>query len=165
MISDKEHILPDQQVLTFDGMILQDKYTIGDYLYNSSTAFTLDLHVVGDKATSTLCQLMIDQRLEKQKERLEYQMRVEKQFLQQQLKDQKHQTMALQEMLHEQELLSTDLKLALHIEKEQIKTLKDELNSEKASSQMLQQRCDYLENSVICTLLGRLKTLEGTVER
>ena len=137
MIIDKEHIPPDQQVLTFDGMILQDKYTIGDYLYNSSTAFTLDLHVVGDKATSTLCQLMIDQRLEKQKEHLEHQMRVEKRFLQQQLKDQKHQTMALQEMLHEQELLSTDLKLALDIEKEQIKTLKDELNSEKASSQML----------------------------
>ena len=83
MISDKEHIPPDQQVLTFDGMILQDKYTIGDYLYNSSTAFTLDLHVVKDKATSTLCQLMIDQRLEKQKEHLEHQMRVKKQFLQQ----------------------------------------------------------------------------------
>ena len=62
-------------------------------------------------------------------------------------------------------ILSTDLKLALHIEKEQIKTLKDELNSEKANSQMLQQRCDYLENSVISTLLERLKTLEGTVER
>ena len=30
---------------------------------------------------------------------------------------------------------------------------------------MLEQRCDYLENSVISTLLGRLKTLEGTVER
>ena len=123
MISDKEHIPPDQQALTFDGMILQDKFTIGDYLYNSSTAFTLDLLVVKDKATSTLCQRMINQGLEKQKKHLEHQMRVKKQFLlQQQLKDQKHQTMALQEILHEQELLSTDLKLALHIEKEQIKT-------------------------------------------
>ena len=37
LISNKEHIPSDQQVLTFDGMIWQDKYTIGDYLYNSST--------------------------------------------------------------------------------------------------------------------------------
>ena len=63
-------------------MILHDKYTIGDYLYNSSTAFILDLHVVEDQATSTLCQCMIDQGLEKQKKHLEHQMMVEKQFLQ-----------------------------------------------------------------------------------
>ena len=30
---------------------------------------------------------------------------------------------------------------------------------------MLRQRCDYLKNSVISTLLGRLKTLKQTVKR
>ena len=165
MISDKEHIPPEQQVLTVDGMILQDEYTVADYLYNNSTPFILDLHVVGDKPTSALCQLMIDQRLKKQKEHLEHQMMLEKQLLDQRLKDQKHHTTILQEKLHEQEILSSDLKLALHVQREQINTLKDELNSEKANSQMLQQRCDCLENSVIPTLLERLKTLEGTVER
>lgn len=32
-INDKEHIPPDQQILTFDGRILQDRGTLGDYLY------------------------------------------------------------------------------------------------------------------------------------
>ena len=57
---------------------------------------------------------------------------------------------------------STDLRLELYIEN---KKLQKELDSEKSSSQLLQQRCDYLENTVISTLLERLKTLEGTVER
>ena len=59
----------------------------------------------------------------------------------------------------------TDLKLELHIEKEQTKKLQEELNLEKVNSQVLQQKCDYLENTVISNLLERLKALEGTVER
>ena len=165
MINDKEHISPNQQILTFDGMILQDRYTVGNYFYSNSGPYTIDLHVVSDKSTSTLCQLMLDNILEKQKEQLEHQTLLAKLHLDQQLKDQKQLTMNLQKMLQEQEILSTDLKLQLHVEKEQTKTLKEGLNSEKATSQMLQQRCDYLEHSVISSLLERLKTLEGTVER
>ena len=33
MINNEEHIPPDQQILTFDGRILQDEYTVADYLY------------------------------------------------------------------------------------------------------------------------------------
>ena len=32
MISDKICIPPDQQILTFEGKMLQDKYTLGDYV-------------------------------------------------------------------------------------------------------------------------------------
>ena len=71
--------------------------------------------------------------------------------------DTQHEETALQ-----LETLSTDLKLELHIEKEQTKKL---MNIEKANSQLLQQRCDYLENTVISNLLERLEALEGTVER
>ena len=163
MINDKEHIPPDQQMLTQDGRILQDGYTLGDYLYNSSGPYILDLHVPVDKMSSTLCQLMIDSRLEIQREHLEQQMKHK--LLQQQVADQKQHAMILQQMLQEQEVLSTDLKLQLHIEKEQTNNLKEELNLEKTNSHMLQQKCDYLENSVISGLLERLKAVEGTVER
>ena len=48
--------------------------------------------------------------------------------------------------------------------KEQPKELKQELLPEKASAEMLQQRCDYLENIVISTLFEKIKELEATVE-
>ena len=31
MINDKEYIPPDQQILTFDGRILQDQYALNHY--------------------------------------------------------------------------------------------------------------------------------------
>ena len=43
--------------------------------------------------------------------------------------------------------------------------MKQELNSEKANFQILKQKCDYLENTVISTLLEKMKTLETSMER
>jgi len=39
MINDKEHIPPDQQILRFEGRILQDGCMVSDYLYNTSKPF------------------------------------------------------------------------------------------------------------------------------
>ena len=60
----------------------------------------------------------------------------------------------------------------IEVEKEQTKTLqnevemlKEELSVEKRDSQVFQRKCDYLENTVIPSLLERLKAVEDTVER
>ena len=160
MISDEEHIPPDQQSLMLDGRALQDEYTVGDYMYGISSPVVLDLHVAKVHAT----QLMINNSLENHREHLEQRMKQEKQLFHKQIKDQKQHTIMLQQMLQEQQVLSSDLKLELHIEKQQVKQLKHELSSERVSSQLLQQRCDHLEHQVISNLLERLRTLEGTVE-
>ena len=165
MIKEKEHIPPNQQTLTFCGRILQDEYTVGDYLHDSSIPFTLHLYVAAEKVSLTMCQLITDSTtnlLENQKHNahsLKQQIDHQKQILQQQIENQKEQA-AL-----ELKTLSTNLKLELNNEKEQTIKLQEELNFEKANSQSLQQRCDYLENTVISNLLGRLKALEATVER
>ena len=170
MINDKEHIPPDQQILTFDGMILQDEYTLDEYnLYDMST---LHLHVlvVTKEMPSSVCELWAalnkslsnQQKFQQEYQKKENQERRDKEQLQKEL----HQ-ISQKEWKGRQELetLSADFKLQLHIEKEQTKKLKQELNSEKANAQMLQQRCDYLENTVISTLLERMKALETSVER
>ena len=153
MIKEKEHIPADQQILTFRGRILQDEYTVGDYLYDSSGPFTLYLYLAAEKVSPTLCQLITDSTTnlsENQKHAYS---------LEQQIENQKQQVES------EFRTLSANLKLELNNEKEQTKKLQEELNFEKINSQSLQQRCDYLENTVISNLLERLKALEGTVQR
>ena len=170
IINDKEHIPPDQQILTFDGTILQDEYTLDEYnLYDMST---LHLHVlvVTKEMPSSVCELWAalnkslsnQQKFQQEYKKKENQEQRDKEQLQKEL----HQ-ISQKEWKGRQELetLSADFKLQLHIEKEQTKTLKQELNSEKTNAQMLQQRCDYLENTVISTLLERMKALETSVER
>ena len=75
------------------------------------------------------------------------------------------------EALQELKVLSTDLKLELHIEKEQTKKLQEEISAEKIKNnllqqryqlleqnyQFMQQRCDYVEKTVISNLLQRLR--------
>ena len=48
---------------------------------------------------------------------------------------------------------------------DKIEKLKEKLDIEKRESQVFQQKCDYLENTVIPSLLERLKAVEDTVER
>ena len=143
MINDKEHIPPDHQILTFDEGIL---HTVGDHFRKSSghATPTFNLYVVADKDLHHL----ISKNMEYQEEPL--------QKLQQSnnLTD-LQRTITLQQ---EQEIHLLDLKLQLHIEKQQTKKLHEELQSEKI-------KCHYLENTVISGLLERLTALEGTVER
>ena len=178
MINDKEHIPTDQQILIFDGMILQDESRLYDhYLFNGST---LHLHVLAGtkEMPPTVCELLaaLNKSLSTHEKR---QQRNEQKHWQRHLHEHKQQEYRDKEQLKElqeqfyretkgrQELdtLSADFKLQLHIEKEQTKKLNQELNSEKANAQMLQQRCDLLENTVISTLLERVKVLETSVER
>ena len=175
MINDKENIPSDHQILTFDGRILQDKYTVGDYFYNSSGCPKLSLYLAADKALYQLITNNVLVKLEYQEETLQnhigqlQQQRDKSRILKQQTEDQKHMLEQQVEdnksfrqhamkLLQEQEMLSVDLKLQLHIEKQQSKRLHEELQSEKL-------RYDYLENTVISNLLERLKALERTVER
>ena len=166
-------------------MILQDGYTLADcYLYDTST---LHLHVLAvtkempssiykllavlSKGLSThekrqqICQQRIEQKYQKNSQRQLHKHKLQDLDIEQLQEQLRHQIYRGTKERQELKTLSTDFKLQLHIEKEQTKTLKQELNSEKANVQMLQQRCDYLENTVISTLLERMKVLETSVER
>ena len=53
-ISDKEHIIPDQEILTFDGRILQDEYRLSHYDVHVKKHFTC-IHLQVDLETLPLC--------------------------------------------------------------------------------------------------------------
>ena len=174
MINDKEHIPPDQQILIQDGRVLQDKHALCCYI--NVNRCMLHLHILTDKNLPSLLGVLIKQsnerlqaKLDCQKEHFEHQMQEQKQHFQAQLSQHKVKTEAITLQL---QILSTDLKLKLHIEKEKGNKLQDELNAEKTKSELLQQnyqfmqqRCHYLETTVITNSLERLKGLEDTVER
>ena len=170
MIDDKEHISPDQQILTCDGRILQDAYTLSDY--NVIHRSTLHLHVVNEKNVFLLLDLLktesdenLSVKLRCLKKHLEHQTQ---QYFQAQLGQHKLETTL------QLETLLTDLNL-----EEKTRQLQEEINAEKAKFDLLQQnyellqqnyqlverRCHYLENTVVTNLLKRLLTLEDTVER
>ena len=172
VINDKEHIPLDQQILTFDGMILQDEYKLYDYNVPSGSTLRLHVLMVPQQLLSPVCQIFTvvnDHELSSyQKHQQTIQSENSKQLQQQQQNLQEEMQLAQETALQEVQTLSTEL----HNEKEKNKNLQDELNSEKANSQtlqqncqLLQQRCDYLENTVISNLLERFKSLERTVER
>ena len=90
------------------------------------------------------------------------------QLLQQQEIKFREQQLKLQEL----ETLSTDLNTELQLEKERVNELEVELSAEKKrfsllqqNSQVIEQKCQYLENTVVTSLLERLQRLEDTVER
>ena len=162
--------------------MLHDKHTLSDY--NVVDRSTLSLHVLKDKKGmfSLLTELipkssdMFSAKLGHQMEHLEHKVQDQMHQFQAQLSQHKVKT---QETTLQLETVATDLKLELHIEKEQTKRLQSELNAEKTkiymlqqnfelmqqNYQLVQQRCHYLENTVIVNLLERLKGLEDTVER
>ena len=156
MINKKEHISPDQQMLAFNGRILQNKFTV--YESNIVHKSTLNLHVLQDKYICPVLELL--------KAESNYNLLIklghQKQQFQAQLSQ--YNTIA-QETILQLETLLTDLKLELHIEKEQTRRLQEELNCEKTNSQLLKEKSHYLEKRVISKLVERLESLEGIVER
>ena len=150
-IADKENMSPDQQILTYDGRILQDDYTVGDYVYPIefyNIHFNLHITVKKNELPSTLCQLMTESTnhlLGK------FQSHEQKQ------REDENQIEQMHCQIHEQQEMLTDLSQQLQTEKEQTKILHEDLQSEKL-------KCDHLENTVISNLLERLKVLEGAVE-
>ena len=74
--------------------------------------------------------------------------------------------------LQELETLSTDLNIKLQLEKERVNELEVELTAEKKrfsllqqNSQVIEQKYQYLKNTIVTNLLERLQRLEDTVER
>ena len=147
--------------------------------YNVSDGSTFKLHAFSDKIGmfSTLYQQateMSEELLNQknyhrflQQEILDQRKQMQDQHKQMQDQKEQYQTQTKIQKIkfREQKTLLSDLKLELYIEKTQTKRLQEDLNTEKASVQLLQQRCDYLKNTVVSTLLDKLKVLEGTVER
>ena len=170
MIKDKEHIPTDQQILIFDGVILQDACKLYDCKVSSGSTLRLHVLAVPKQLSTSICQIftVLKELSSYQKHQQTIQSENTKQLQEQQKQLQEQMELAQETVLQELQTLSTEL----HIENNISKKLQEELNSEKANSQMLQQncrllqqRCDYLENTVVSNLLGRLKALEGTVER
>ena len=156
MINNKEHILPDQQMLAFNERILQDEYTLHES--NIIHRSTLDLHVLQDKYICPVLGLLKAE----SNNNLSIKLGHQKQQFQAQLSQ--YNTIA-QETVLQLETLLTDLKIELHIEKEQTRRLQEELNCEKTNSQLLKEKCHYLEKSIISGLSQRLESLEATVKR
>ena len=170
MINNKEHIPPDQQILMFDGMILEDSCKLYDYNVPSGSTLRLHVLMVPQQLQLPVCQIftVVNELSSYQKHQQTIQNEKSKQLQQQQKDLQKEMRLIQETVSQEVQTLSTEL----HNEKEKTKKLQDELNSEKAVSQtlqqncqLLQQRCDYLENTIIFNLLERFKELEGTIER
>ena len=156
-INVEEHIPPDQQILVLNGRILHDDaYVICWHKFQYNRAF-IDLRTRGEN-NSNLHQpvLMFIDGLQKEQESIQKQLNVK---LEEDKKGLKQITAG------EIDVFSTNLKEELEVEKEQTKKLREELNIEKTKSELLQQRCDFLENTVIANLLERLKAVEDTVER
>ena len=173
MINDKKHIPAEQQILTFDGMILQDECRL--YECKLSDMSTVHLHILGVtiEMPSSICELWAalnkslsnHQKCRQTNQKgLQYNIRLLKRQEQQDKEMLQNQINCIEKKgKQELETLSADFKLQLYIEKEQAEKLKQELNAEKANAQMLRQRCDYLENTVISTLLYRKG--EGTRDK
>ena len=178
MIYDKEGIPPDQQILTFDGRILQDKYALNYYDISGEKTSCLCVCTGSSEKSSALCQLSAEST-----EKLYVKQKEHQQELNQQCKQIDDQMQLLQDRLEAQQLRLQELENYLNVELQmkngQTKKLQDELTAERRSSnllqqrcqllennyQLIQQRCQYFENTVITKLLERVKGLEDTVER
>ena len=144
MINDNMYIPSNEKLITFDGTVVQDNGTLGDYLYNSPIPFTFNLY-----ASSTLCPLIMEsmnylsEKLISQNkqciilEKKQIESETDNRHKEKSLKDNLHSmekntrimATTLKEELHyeveklqqEQGMLITDLKLQLHIEMEKTK--------------------------------------------
>ena len=207
-INDSKHISPDQQILTFDGRILQDEYRLSHYDISCEETLCLYLYpFAGESGNySSLVKLMAN--INEELHMKLYQQRENQDVLQQQKQlvdqtqlvqehkehqneleakvkqlheqldklDSQMQLLQQQEIkfreqqlkLHELETLSTDLNTELQLEKERVNELEVELTAEKKrfsllqqNSQVIEQKYQYLENTVV----ERLQRLEDTLER
>ena len=183
MIHDIEHIPPDQQMLIFDGKILQDENSLTDHI-KISYGCTLYLHVCTDTLLKELSfptlQLVMSLSRELSNKHKDQQNRQDHhyQLLHGQIMLGKHKENVLFKKVEELETQLIDLKLKLHVEKENTKKLKEQLNSEQITSQLLQQnhrllqqnyqlmqqKNEHLENTVISHLQDKVDGLEKTVQ-
>jgi len=175
----KQQFLPDQQILMLEGTILKDESTLSDSFVTNGSTLHLHLLAATQEMPSSVCEVLtaLNKELLRHQEHQQVHLKNQLQHQEKQLQDQMMRSTHLGRQ--ELEILSTDLKLELHIEKEQTQKLQDDLNAEKAkfdllqrncqlleqNHQLVQQRCHYLENTVIPSLLEQLKGLEDTVER
>ena len=182
MINDIEHIPPDQQMLIFGGKVLQDENSLNDQ--KIFYGCTLYLHVctdvmLADLSFSTLQLLMsLNQELLSNQEDQQNRQEHHYQVLHSQIMLGKHKEKVLFNKVEELETQLIDLKLKLHVEKEYAKTLKEQLDSEKITSQLLQQnhqllrknylsmqqKNEHLENTVISHLQNKLDGLEKAMQ-
>ena len=156
MINDKEHVPPDHQILTFDGRILQDWYTLGDY--DIIDGSTLQLHALADENLNEMSPIPKKQRLMKfyHKDKLLL------------LQDPDAFTLLQEstELRHVQEAGIPEIPVqltSLELIKKKSTRLLDQLHLLQAQTEyyQLQQKCGYLENTDIANLQEQLKELES----
>ena len=122
IINDKEHIPADQQILLFDGRILQDRCTLGDY--DIMDGSTLQLHAFEEVFFTDEISIL-----------------------------------ALESYIFQ----DCFLEMLGHLAASKLLEYICQLNLFQARPKyyQLQQKCNYLENTVIANLQGQLKELES----
>ena len=131
MIKDKEHIPTDQQILIFEGMILQDGCKLYDCKVSSGSTLRLHVLTVPKQLSSFVCQIftVLKELLRYQKQQQAIQSENTKQLQEQQKQLQEQMELVQETVLQEFQTLSTEL----HVENEKNKKVQEELNSEKAN--------------------------------
>ena len=151
MINDEEHVPPDHQILLFNGIMLQDKCTLGEY--DIIDGSTLQLHVLADEYLDETSPLPKKQLMKfYHKDELLLLQDVDAFTLLQESTEVRHVQGA------EISSQSTSLKF---IEKKSTQILELEHLVQTQSKYQMQQKCNYLENTVIANLQGQLKELES----
>ena len=179
----REGIEYDQQILTFDGKMLQDEdtlnyYDISDeetlYLFTPSlhqlmTNMNKELHIKLhlQKDHQILLKEKMQQKFAQLAEQKQHQTLLEvriKQLNDQMLLLQKQEDKFKEQRIRVQELeeLSKNLNLELQIEKEQSKEFQVELTAKTEKFNLLQQHCQRLENSYQ-SMQERCQYFENTV--
>ena len=123
MIKHKEHVPPDQQILTFDGVILQDACKLYDCKVSSGSTLRLHVLTVPKQLPTSVCQIF-KELSSYQKHQQTIQIENSKQLQEQQKQLQEQMELAQETVLQELQTLSTDFKLELHVEQEKTKNYK-----------------------------------------
>ena len=170
----EEHLPLDHQVLKYEGKVLQNGHTVGDYkICNGSTLQLVTRNSYNCESTMMINQMQNEHKgIQRQMQQLRAEWEViqneQQQSIQGHIQHSKGQWKDMevyyQSKVQNLETLVADLKLQLDVEKEQTKKLQEELSSQKVKAHLLEQnRC--VDNAAIMNLVERVKGLEDTVER
>ncbi|XP_065891202.1 polyubiquitin-like isoform X2 [Dysidea avara] len=184
-IKDENDIPPDKQMLIFRGQRLDGGHTLSEY----NIVMKSEIHVIVREHKDMpfhLCELITElaeksdeiqnkqsqmlqtqesklQSQESQLQKQQEQMEVQAEMFHYQLQELEMQAQEPGNVIELQEHLATEKQQSAVLQ-EELQQVQQELQTERETSQALQAKCHYLENTVIAGLIQRMETLEVAVQ-